>query len=81
MHRCLVFGIDFVPYETDTVVDAIWSHEFKNPVAVFSRYEHHVPPTISLWQAQTKTAVPLTKGGSSALIPKRSKESSKHTGL
>ena len=67
------FGVDFVPYETDTVVDAVWTHEFKNPVAVFSRFDHVVPPTISLWQSQTKTVVPLRKGGSSVLIPREVK--------
>ena len=66
-------AVDFVPYETDTVVDAIWTHEFKNPVAVFSRFDHVVPPTISLWQSQTKTVVPLRKGGSSVLIPREVK--------
>jgi hypothetical protein len=71
------FGIDYVPYETDSVVDAVWTHEFKNPLAVFSRHEHVVPPTISLWQEQTKTVVPLSKGGTSVLVPREVKNSLK----
>jgi hypothetical protein len=67
------YGVDYVPYESDSVIDAIWAHEFKNPLAVFSRHEHVVPPTISLWQEQTKTVVPLIKGGSGALVPREAK--------
>ena len=67
------YGIDYVPYDTDSVVNAVWKHEFRNPLAVFSRFEHVVPPTISLWQQQTKTVVPLTKGSTSVLIPREVK--------
>jgi len=66
-------SIDFVSHESDSVVDPIWQHEFHRPVAVFSRYDYHVPPCISLWQPQTKTVVPLTKGSSSVLIPREVK--------
>ena len=67
------FGIDYVPYETDSVVNAVWTHEFKNPLAVFSRHNHVVPPTISLWQSQTKTVVPLRQGSESVLVPREVK--------
>ena len=66
-------SIDFVSHDSDSVVDPIWQHEFHRPVAVFSRYDYHVPPCISLWQPQTKTVVPLTKGSSSVLIPREVK--------
>lgn len=66
-------SIDFVSHESDSVIDPIWQHEFHRPVAVFSRYDYHVPPCISLWQPQTKTVVPLTKGSSSVLIPREVK--------
>ena len=67
------YGIDYVPYDTDSVVNAVWKHEFRNPLAVFSRFKHVVPPTISLWQQQTKTVVPLTKGSTTVLIPREVK--------
>ena len=67
------YGIDYVAYDDDTIINAVWKHEFRNPLAVFSRYNHIVPPTISLWQEQTKTVVPLRKGGSSALVPREVK--------
>ena len=66
-------GVDFVPYDSDSVVDAVWAYEFKNPVAVFSRHTHVIPPTISLWQSQTKTVVPLRKGSESVLVPREAK--------
>lgn len=71
------YGIDYVPYDTDSVVDAVWKHVFKNPLAVFSRHNHVIPPTISLWQAQTKTVVPLCKGATSVLVPREVKNSIK----
>ena len=66
-------SIDFISHESDSVVDPIWQHEFHRPVAVFSRHDYHVPPCISLWQPQTKTVVPLTKGSTSVLIPREVK--------
>ncbi len=65
--------IEYVKYNEDTLVDAVWTHEFQNPFAVFSRYGNIEPPTISLWQEKTKTVVPLCKGGSTALIPREVK--------
>jgi hypothetical protein len=63
----------FVKYETDSVVDAVWQHEFDKPYAVFYQDLRIKAPVISLWQEQTKTVVPLTVGASTVLIPREVK--------
>ena len=63
-----------VMYNSDSVVDAIWNHEFKEPVALFYRNNRMVyAPTISLWQERTKTVVPLSEGGECVLVPREAK--------
>ena len=65
----------FVEFDTDSVVDAVWQHDFTQPYAVFRRYNNAqlAVPAISLWQAQTKTVIPLTRGSESVLIPREVK--------
>ena len=65
----------FVDFDADTVVDAVWQHEFVEPYAVFRRYDNAQidVPAISLWQEQTKTVVPLVAGASTVLIPREAK--------
>ena len=65
---------DTVKYTQDSLVDAVWKHEFKHPVSLFYRNNTMVqPPTISLWQERTKTIVPLSKGNECVLVPREAK--------
>ena len=62
-----------VKFDTDSVVDAIWTHEFQEPVVQFYKYEPVEPVTISLWQERLRTVVPLVRGSENVLIPKDAK--------
>jgi hypothetical protein len=62
-----------VKYTTDSVVPAVWEHEFTAPVVQFYRDHAVFEPTISLWQESTKTVVPLTRGAGSVVIPRECK--------
>jgi hypothetical protein len=62
-----------VKYESDSVVDAVWAHEFVQPVVQFYRYQPVASVTISLWQERLRTVVALTKGSESVLIPRDAK--------
>ena len=62
-----------VKYESDSVVDAVWAHEFVQPVVQFYRYQPVASITISLWQERLRTVVALTKGSESVLIPRDAK--------
>ena len=64
-----------VKYTSDSVVDAIWQHEFTTPLVEFYTsipVENHAP-TISLWQESTKTVVPLSHGNSTVVVPRECK--------
>ena len=67
--------IPTVKYQSDSVVDAVWHHEFKTPLVEFycdTAMENHVP-TVSLWQESTKTVVPLSRGNSTVVVPRECK--------
>jgi hypothetical protein len=65
---------DSVQYTSDSLVDAVWDHNFEQPVTLFYRGNKMIqPPTISLWQERTKTVVPLSKGGECTLVPRETK--------
>lgn len=66
--------IPAVKYDTDSVVPAVWDHEFKTPLVQFYHCSALFDdPTISLWQADTKIVVPLNKGGENVIIPRECK--------
>lgn len=63
-----------VHYSNDSLVDAVWDHEFTEPVHCF--YKHILPesvPTISLWQERLKKLTPLSSGAEIALVPREAK--------
>lgn len=62
-----------VKYTTDSVVPAVWAHEFTSPLVQFYRDEVVFEPTIPLWQECTKTVVPLSRGAASVVIPRECK--------
>jgi hypothetical protein len=66
-------GPEYVKYESDSVVSAVWNHEFSSPLTVFYRYDMVWAPTVSLWQERTKTVVPLIEGSETVLVPRECK--------
>ena len=62
-----------IQYDSDSVVDAVWSYNFQEPVVQFYRYQPEKPVTISLWQERLRTVVPLKKGSESVLVPRDAK--------
>jgi hypothetical protein len=66
--------IPAVQYTEDTVIDAIWNYEFRDPVVQFYRYAPcAVTPTVNLWQSVTKTVVPVIKDNSTVIVPRETK--------
>ena len=63
-----------IAYETDSVVPAVWQHEFTEPVVEFYRYESaESVPTVNLWRPATRSVHPLRRGGESVLVPRDAK--------
>jgi hypothetical protein len=63
-----------VRWSGDSIVPAIQAHEFDAPLVQF----HQGPPcdtlpTVSLWQPRTKTVIPLSRGHSTAIVPRECK--------
>jgi len=67
------YPIPTVQYNSDSVVPAVWLHEFKHPLVQFYRNDVLFEPTIPLWQERTKTVVPLNKGAETVVIPRECK--------
>ena len=68
------YSMPTVKYETDSVVPAVWTHEFNGPLVQF--YRHTVlfdDPVISLWQESDKTVMPLNKGAENVVVPRECK--------
>jgi len=63
-----------VIYDTDSVVPAVWNHDFRDPVVEFSRYKQdNLHPSLNLWRQETKAVTPLRHGAESVLIPREVK--------
>ena len=63
-----------VKYNTDSMVDAVWNHRFETPLVQFYQSVRDTqPPTVSLWQENTKNLVSLTTGNATAVVPRESK--------
>jgi hypothetical protein len=63
-----------VIYDSDSVVPAVWAHDFRDPVVEFSRYQQdNIRPAINLWRQETKAVTPLRHGAESVLIPRETK--------
>jgi len=67
------YPIPTVKYDTDSVVPAVWDHEFKSPLVQFYKNDILFEPAISLWQESTKTVVPLNKGAENVVVPRECK--------
>lgn len=64
-----------VNYDSDSVVDAVWQHDFADPVVLFQNTSTEIDdlPTISLWQESMKTVTPLSLGSSYIIVPRECK--------
>lgn len=63
-----------VQYTCDSLVEAVWNHEFTSPASLFYRNVNQLSaPAISYWQERTKTIVPLNQGNECVLVPREAK--------
>jgi len=63
-----------VYYDTDSVVPAVWAHDFTDPVVQFVRYDPiNQLPTMNLWRQEVKSVTPLRLGAESVLVPREAK--------
>ncbi len=61
-------------YDTDSVVPAVWSQDFQDPVIQFARHRAVDPvPTVNFWRQEVKSVIPLRLGAESILIPRETK--------
>jgi len=63
-----------IKYDQDTIVDAIWAYEFKEPVVHLYR-DNLTPntPAVNLWQESTRTIISLSEDNSQAIVPRDAK--------
>jgi len=63
-----------VSHAHDSQVDAVWLHDFQDPVVQFVRHTAvSNPPAINLWRTETKAIIPLSIGASSVVVPREAK--------
>jgi len=63
-----------VVYNTDSIVPAVWQHDFTEPVVQFMRYESVIEvPTVNLWRQETRAVIPLRQGSEAVLVPRDTK--------
>jgi hypothetical protein len=63
-----------VQYTDDSLVTAVWRHEFVTPLVEFYQTTPlSNVPSVSLWQESTKTVVPLSQGHATAIVPRECK--------
>jgi hypothetical protein len=66
--------VPVVHHTHDTHVQAVWQHEFQDPVVEFRVQDYDSPTVaINLWREEMRTIVPLTPGASSILVPREAK--------
>lgn len=63
---------DTVQYTGD-LTQAVWNHNFEQPVTLFYKKNMAYTPTIGLWQEKMKNIVPLTDDGSVCVVPREAK--------
>jgi len=74
-----VEGVSVKRYMYDTVqytgdlTQAVWNHNFEQPVTLFYKKNMAYTPTIGLWQEKMKNIVPLTDDSSVCVVPRDAK--------
>jgi len=67
-------NIPQIVHTYDTHVQAVWQHEFRDPVVAFSITADTSPvPAVNLWREETRTIVPLSAGASRVVVPRDAK--------
>ena len=63
-----------VVHDYDTHPQAVWEHEFKDPIVQFSTTHAIGPiPALNLWRQETRSVAPLAPGATSVLVPRDAK--------
>lgn len=58
-------------YDSDSLVPAVWDHDFETPVVQFAKYQANLSlPAVNLWRQETRAVIPLRSGSESVLIPR-----------
>ncbi len=71
-------SMPIVIYDTDSVVPAVWQHDFTDPLVQFVRYDPiESVPAVNLWRAEVRSVVPLRHGAESVIVPRDAKNSIK----
>ena len=66
--------IPVVRHNHDSVVDAIWEHDFQTPVVQFVKFTEATEfPTVNLWRPETKAVIPLSKSSATVIVPREAK--------
>ena len=74
-------AIPVITHNYDTHPQAVWEHEFRDPVVKFTVDQGDQPelffsyytPSLNLWRQETRSVTPLTPGASSVLVPRDAK--------
>ena len=73
--------VPVIYHDHDTQVDAVWAHEFRDPVVQFvcntGAVRGRVVPAMNLWRTEMKTVIPLSPGATATLVPREAKNSIK----
>ena len=62
-----------VKHSYDTHVEAVWNHEFRDPVVEFTVGNTGPAPTINLWRQAVRAVIPLSPGASRVIVPRDAK--------
>jgi hypothetical protein len=66
--------VPIVEHNYDTHVQAVWEHDFVDPVVEFTVHRYTTPAlTLNLWREEVKAVTPLTLGASRVLVPREAK--------
>jgi len=68
--------IPVVQHNYDTHVQAVWEHEFQDPVVEFTVSDFRgTAPAINLWRPAVRPVTPLSAGATRVLVPRDAKNS------
>ena len=69
------WGIPYTRVDDNSIAEDIKQHNFVEPVELFTNNTtlDYALPTINLWREKTRTVIPLSTGGNTALVPRDAK--------
>ena len=65
--------VPVVTHTYDTHVQAVWEHEFTDPIVEFTVDTSGYQPPINLWRQEVRTITPMSAGASRVLVPRDAK--------